>query len=281
MVAAAKSLGMDDSTVSRRIARLEAELGIALVSRAGRRTALTEKGRELANVASELESIVLRKVTAGAHSGTALNGIVRVGAPEGLGVGYLAEQLAKISSANSNLEIELVALPRNYSLAAREVDIAISLDRPTTGQVTAFRLTPYTLALHGTDQYFKQHGKPKTLADLKSHTFAGYIPELLFTSELDFIRLAPGLEVKASIRSTSVLAQVNAVECGAAIGVLPTFLTNKNKALKIILAGEVMLERAYWLSVHDDLKIRPRVKYVVGAIRSAVKRDRGRFLYRA
>ena len=64
-----------------------------------------------------------------------LAGRVRVGAPEGLGVGYLARMLAQLSADNPALETELVALPRTYSLASREVDIAITLDRPAAGQV--------------------------------------------------------------------------------------------------------------------------------------------------
>lgn len=281
MIVAAKALGLDDSTVSRRISRLESNLGIPLVSRAGKRTTLTEKGLELAKTAGELESIVLRKIVGDSVNTGTLAGVVRVGAPEGLGVGYLAEELARISAENTGLETELVALPRSYSLTAREVDIAISLDRPTTGPITAFRLTNYMLAIYGTDKYFRKHGKPRTVTDLPSHIFSGYIPELLFTSELDFLQLIQNVDIRSKVRSTSVLAQLNAVECGAAIGILPTFLSTRRKALKIVLPKEVTLERAYWLSVHDDLKSRPNVKFVINAIRRGVHENRNIFLPRS
>jgi DNA-binding transcriptional LysR family regulator len=185
-----------------------------------------------------------------------------------------------LSAQHPRLETELVALPRVYSLAAREVDIAITLDRPTTGQVTSQKLTDYTLDLYGSEAYFKRRGRPKSIADLPSHVFSGYIPELLFTEELNFSKLGDGIEVIPIIRSTSVIAQVDAVECGAAIGVLPTFLARRRPLLKLLLAEKVQLSRSYWISVHDDVRRLHRIRVVLEAIVADVRADRRIFLRR-
>lgn len=278
MAIAARTLGLDDSTVGRRVARLEGALGVPLILRAGRRTILTEKGQELARAAEELESIVLRKVSSIEGVDGPITGSVRVGAPEGLGIGFLAERLAEISAVVQGLEIELVALPRSYSLAAREVDIAITLERPRNGQLTTQKLTDYQLALFGTQSYIERCGEPKLLTELPSHRLVGYIPELLFTSELDFIRITPDIELKPKIRSTSVIAQMKAIESGAAIGVLPVFLAAANPQLKRLLAQDVSIERAYWMSIHDDMKGRLSIRHLLDQIRQSVRSNRRLFL---
>ncbi|WP_334174899.1 LysR family transcriptional regulator [Pseudoxanthobacter sp.] len=277
---AGRALGLDDSTVGRRIVRLEKALGAALVERAGRRTSVTEQGEKLAQAAEAIESIVLSRVAGLGEEAVPLAGRVRVGAPEGLGIGYLAAALARLTAAHEQLETELVALPRTYSLASREVDIAITLDRPTTGQVTVRRLTDYTLDLYGTAAYFAGHGRPQHIADLTGHLFAGYIPDLLFTGELDFTRLAEGVDVKPRIRSTSVMAQLNAVAAGAALGILPTFLAAGHPGLERLFAGELRLTRTYWLSVHEDVRHRRRVQAVLQALTQQVRTDRTLFARR-
>ncbi|MCP3392369.1 LysR family transcriptional regulator [Bradyrhizobium sp. CCGB12] len=280
MTSTAKALGIDDSTVGRRIARLETAVGLALVERAGRRTVMTEQGRRLAETVEELESLILRKVAGLAEDQAVVAGRVRVGAPEGFGVGYLARRLAMLSTQHPHLETELVALPRVYSLAAREVDIAITLDRPTTGLVTSQKLTDYTLDLYGTEGYFKRRGRPKSLTDLPAHVFSGYIPELLFTEELNFSKLGDGVEVMPSIRSSSVMAQVDAVECGAAIGVLPTFLAGSRPLLKVLLADKIRILRSYWISVHEDVRRLHRIRTVLESIVADVRTDKRVFLRR-
>ena len=278
MTAAGKALGVDDSTVGRRVARLEQALGVPLIERAGRRTAITEHGQKLAEAAEQVESVILRKIVGLGEDPSLVAGRVRIGAPEGIGIGYLAERLARMTAANERLETELVALPRTYSLAAREVDIAITLDRPAAGQVAVRKLTDYSLDLYGTEGYFARRGRPGSIEELGQHTFAGYIPELLFTKELSFSRFGEDQVVSPAIRSTSVIAQVNAVRSGAAIGVLPRFLAEAHDDLRLLLPEEVHLVRSYWIAVHDDLRHLHRVRTVLQAIASMVRGDISLFL---
>lgn len=280
MTTAGKVLGVDDSTVGRRVARLEKALGVPLIERAGRRTAITEQGEKVAAAAEQIESVVLRKIVGIGEDPKLVMGRVRVGAPEGLGVGYLAQRLAEISALHEHLETELVALPRTYSLAAREVDIAITLERPSVGQVMVRKLVDYSLELYGTERYFERRGKPETVEDLRQHTFAGYIPELLFTEELNFSKLGHGEVVVPTIRSTSVIAQVNAVRSGAAIGVLPRFLAAAHANLKLLLPNELHLVRSYWIAVHNDLWHLHRIRTVLKALTTVVRSDLSLFMRR-
>lgn len=278
MSQAGRALGVDDTTVGRRVARLEEALGTALVARAGRRTVITEQGQKLAQAAEEIESIILRKIVGLGEDEMQLAGRVRIGAPEGFGVGYLAGRLAELSAENPRLQTELVALPRSYSLASREVDIAITLDRPAAGQVSIKKLTDYTLALYGTAAYFARHGRPASLEALQGHVLTGYIPELLFTPALDFTAPQAGLTAAPLVRSTSVIAQVNAVLSGAAIGVLPAFLAAAHGELEVLLPQAFRLTRSYWISVHDDLRRLHRIRAVLDALTARVRADRALFM---
>lgn len=280
MMAAGRALGIDDSTVGRRIARLEQALGTPLVERAGRRTAITQAGTTLAAAVERVESIILRDIMGAGANADIIAGRVRVGAPEGLGVGYLARRLAELSTVHEQLEIELVALPRNYSLSAREVDIAITLDRPVSGQIVVRKLTDYSLGLYGTQAYFQRRGRPGSVADISGHKIAGYIPDLLFTSQLRFTDGEDGTRFAPTVRSTSVIAQVNAVRSGAAIGLLPRFLAAEHAELERILAPDVHFIRNYWISIHEDLKTLNRVRVVSRELAVFFREDAALFLER-
>lgn len=276
MGAAARALAIDHSTVSRRIARLELDLGVLLFERAGKRTRITERGTELLLTAERVESLMLRNVAGLGEAAGALTGRVRLGAPEGLGVGYLGRRLGAIAALHPGLEIELVALPRVYSLAAREVDLAITLERPAPGQVVTRKLTDYRLNLYAAPDYLTREGVPASLDDLARHRFCGYIPELLFTGELDYLSFG-GRGFSAAIRSTSVLAQADIIASGAAIGVLPAFLAVRHPGLQRLLPEAIGLTRSYWLSVHEDLRHLGRVRAVLEAVAEAVRADRALF----
>lgn len=274
---AARALNIDHSTVSRRLARLEAELGTLLFERAGRRIRLTAPGAELLATAETIESLMLQKVESLGAGAQDLSGRVRIGAPEGLGAAYIGGRLGAIALAYPKLELELVALPRAYSLAAREVDIAITLDRPTLGRQSVRKLTDYSLELYGTAAYVARMGAPTTTADLARHLVCGYIPELLFTGELDYLHF-DGLDLVPQLRSTSVVAQADMIESGAALGILPAFMARRRPGLIHLLPGAIALRRSYWISIHEDLRHLARIRMVLDAIVEAARADRAVFL---
>jgi len=80
-------------------------------------------------------------------------GAVRIGVPDGLGVGYLAERLSRFAAAQRGLAIELVAVPRVFNLTRRETDIAISLTRPAKGRLVGRKLIDYSLKLYAFSSY--------------------------------------------------------------------------------------------------------------------------------
>jgi DNA-binding transcriptional LysR family regulator len=275
IIDAAKNLSIDHSTASRRLARLEQQVGAKLFDRAGRRLKITAAGETLAEVASRMESLVIKDIGSLTSDTEEAKGKVRIGAPEGLGIAYLASRLPRMAAAHPKLEIELVALPQNYSLASREVDIAITLDRPEVGDVSTRKLTDYQLGFFATESYFHRHGNPPALEGLADADLCGYITELLPTKELDYLGLA--VRSVPKIRSTSIIAQREMIASGHLIGVLPFFMADGAEVLIPVLNDAFVLNRSYWLSVHNDLRGLSRVRAVISAVVQAVKRDKAIF----
>lgn len=277
MLGATGVLRMDHSTISRRIARLEREAGVQLFERAGRRLALTAEGEKLRVSAEKLESIILREIVSLSGEGDRIAGPVRIGTTEDFGAHYLAPRLAALTAAHPGLEIELVALPRAFSLAAREVDLAIGLDRPATGDVRCKKLTDLDFGVYASPAYFEGRPRPASLGDLSGETWCGYIKELLHTSELD---MAPDSGC-IRYRTTSMTVQLGAALGGYALAALPCFVADQQAGLERLLPAEAVFERTYWMSVHEDLTKHPRVRAVMGAIEDQVLRDKALFRPRA
>src|SRR6201991_3859129 len=276
MAGASKALGLDHSTISRRIARLEEQTGVPLFDRAGRRLSLTEAGAKLLVAAEKLESIILRDVMSLGESRQEIAGRVRIGTSEGFGAHYLAKRLPIMMVAYPGLEIELVALPRNYSLGMREVDIAITMDRPDTGDVRFKKLTSYALGIYAGRSYFKDRPRPSSVADLPNHRWCGYIMDLLFTTELDLLTFGSHA-ITPWYRTTSVSAQLEAVIGGSVIAVLPCYMALQCDGLEGVLSNEVSIERSYWISVHSDQADSPRIRALMQQIERHVHLDRPLF----
>jgi DNA-binding transcriptional LysR family regulator len=273
---AARQLELDHSTVSRRLANLETRLAIRLFDRAGRRLAINAAGKQLMRTAERLESGLLSDLAVLEAMQGSRVGTVRIGVPEGLGVGYLAGRLGLLSETYPEIALELVALPQNYSLATREVDIAITLDRPEFGNIAVRKLTDYALQFFGTARYFARHGCPDDTTGLATHRLCGYIPQLLYTPLLDYL-VFEGRRFQPAIKSTSVVAHLEMVRSGAAIGMLPVFMCVGQPDLQPIL-DKARIVRSYWLTVHDDLRGVERIRIISEALAQMARQDRTLFL---
>ncbi|EJL24276.1 LysR family transcriptional regulator [Novosphingobium sp. AP12] len=276
MTGAMPLLRLDHSTISRRIARLEREAGAQLFDRAGRRLTLTPEGERLRATAEKLESIILQEVLTLASEQERIVGSVRVGTTEEIGAHYLAPRLAALTAAHPGLEIELVAVPRTFSLASREVDIVITLDRPNKGVVRFKRLIDVEFGVYASDRYFADRPVPTTLDELREETWCGPIKELLFTPELDILPASASDDLNVKYRTTSMSVQLGAAMGGNALTVLPCFMADQVGLARLAL-DDAIFERTYWLVVHEDLAQNSRVRALMNAIETLVQSDRAIF----
>jgi DNA-binding transcriptional LysR family regulator len=270
LTAAASRLGLDHSTLSRRLGALEHALKAKLFDRSPSGYTLTEQGRRLLPAAEEMERLAIGAAETVGGSAASIEGVVRIGSPEGFGSYFLAPRIGGLRDLYPRLTVQLVAASAVFSLSKRDADVVISVSRPPAGRLTAAKLIDYDLALYAAPSYLAAHPPIASADDLARHRFVSYIGELLHFPELDFLQhVAPG--GTTSLESSNLVAQLKATLAGAGLCVLPAFLAREEPGLARVLADEVRLTRSLWLIVHQDLAEIARIRAVVRFIRAEVE----------
>ncbi len=267
---AARRLELDHSTITRRLHRLEKELGARLFERTPAGHLLTPVGQRLLEHVERMESsMVLVGEDIGGDSHM-LTGHVRLGATEGFGSFFLAPQLSHFCERHPGIQVELLIVPRFINLSQREADLAVNIERPhRTGELCS-KLTDYRLRLYASRRYVSEHGPIRRLQDLAAHRFFGYVEELVFSQELHYLSdIVP--DVSSSLRSTSVVAQYHAVREGRGLAVLPCFMAESCQELIAVLPDEVELRRTFWLAAPADRRELARVRALWDYLRELVE----------
>lgn len=260
---AARIIGVEHSTVSRRIQALELALGTPLFRREATGYELTMEGLALVPRVEQMEQAFLQIE----KPNLPLQGHVRIGTPEGFGTAFLAQLLAELSKQYPLLTIDLIPVPKMIKLSHREADIVISIDRPKSGPYIITRLTDYCLKIYGSKGYLESTQAIKKLEDLKNHQFVNYIDDLIYSPELYCLERLP-LQLNANFRSSSILAQQVAVSAGAGLAILPKFLAENKPELKQVLQDEVRFIHTFWMLTLVDLQHEPRIKLVWDFLRT-------------
>jgi DNA-binding transcriptional LysR family regulator len=275
ILGAARALNLNHATVARRLTSLEAAFGSELVRRHTNGTDLTAEGETFLAHAERMESEMLVAQEAAGAARASIAGIVRIGAPDGFGTGFLAPRLAELSARHPDLTLELVPVPRAFSLSRREADIAVTVERPREGRLVARKLTDYRLGLYAAPAYLAAHGTPARLDDLNRHRLVGYVDDLIFSPSLAFTAEFTR-DWRSSIAVSSALGQIAAVRAGAGIGVLHAFMAAADPGLVPVLP-ETAITRAYWTVVHEDLRTIRRVQTVAAFLAEIVAGERALF----
>jgi DNA-binding transcriptional LysR family regulator len=222
---------------------------------------LTDAGLRLLPLAEQIESSSNRLYQDIAGKDARLGGTVRLATPEALGSQVISRQVAGFRREHPDIEIELVAETRRMSLSKREADIAISLSRPESGRLIAWKLCDYRLRLYGSSEYLAARPPIHCVDDLSAHDFVSYIDDLIEMPELRFFDQTIK-NAHVVFRSTNVSAQYNAILDGTGLGLVHCFMAHQEPRLQAVLASQISVERTYWLLVHEDLRHVARVDAV-------------------
>lgn len=272
---AGRKLGVDHSTVARRIEQLETAMRCRLFESKPDGYELTPAGHRLLLHAEGIENTVglMREEALG--EGARVSGTVRIGTPEGFGTVFLTPRLAGLLDQHPGLDIELLTLPRFPSLAAREADIIVTLDPPQQGRYVVSRLTDFTYGLFAARSYLDRCTPIQSRADLQAHPFVGYVDEMLPSPQLHYLDdLTPNPRLRVS--TSGMLAQVAAVRAGLGLGVLAHYLVDGSDLVPV-LPGEACWRRTFWLATHSDWYRLRRVKAVWDLLRRICEEPNDRF----
>jgi DNA-binding transcriptional LysR family regulator len=275
MLGAAQKLGVSQARLSRRIAALEQALGTRLLERTTRGCSLTEDGQAMFVAAERAEAEFLGGLGRLGQQGGEIEGTVRIGAPDGFGSAFLAPRLYRLTAAFPKLHVQLVPMPRTFSLSQREADVAVMIGRPEKGRLRLRRLTDYTLGLYTTEAYLECAGRPETLADLRHHALIGYVEDLVHTRELAYVTefLA---DWRSTIEVSTAIGQLEVIRSGAGIGVLHDFMAASYPRL-VRLFPERFATRSYWTVWHENMRDTRRVQAVVEMLDNLVRQERTLF----
>ncbi|MEQ9258097.1 MAG: LysR family transcriptional regulator [Roseovarius sp.] len=267
--AAGRLLKMDPATVGRRIARLETAVGAPLFAKSPTGYALTDAGQRLMAHATRAEQAMEDAAEEMAGQAAGLSGQIRIGAPDG-SANYLLPQVCdRIGRANPDLEIQILALPRVVNLTRREADMVIAVSPPTAGRLTVQKIADYRLHLAATRAYLAAHPPIESLADLSGHRIVGYIQDMIFDKELDYLSEA-GLE-RVQLASNSVAVQINWMRQGAGLGIMHDFAMPSFPDMVQILPDALSLTRSFYLVRHADDRRLERLNRFAAALSEGLR----------
>jgi DNA-binding transcriptional LysR family regulator len=261
---AAKELGVEHATVARRVSRLEAELGVRLVDRRGKRLTMTPAGARIAAMAGQITGQVEAIERAATGERAEVSGEVTISAPPAFAAAMLAEPLVHLRRVHPRLRLRVLGETRYASLGQRETDIAIRFGRPTTGALTASNVGTIAFRLYGNPQYLASTAP-------KDRSFIGYDEELDGAPQQVAVRrLAGGAEL--ALRLNTVELQIAMVKAGGGLAMLPDFLASEHPSL-IRASDEEVVDREVWLVFHTDLKGSAPVRLVADCLREHLPRQ--------
>ncbi|MCG3267506.1 LysR family transcriptional regulator [Yoonia sp. I 8.24] len=266
LTGAAPILKMDPATLGRRIARLERSLGAALFVKSPQGYALTDLGERMRDRAAEAEAhlILARETGQGASSG--LSGQIRIGAPDGAANFLLPQVCAAVQAEHPALEIQILSLPRVVNLSRREADMAVTVSPPATGRLSVQRISDYKLHL-ATRQDGPQIARR---ADLNGQPIVGYISDMIFDKELDYLGElgADGVQMA----SNSVAVQLQMLR-QSGVGIVHDFALPFAPELHRVLVDDISLTRSFYLVRHTSDRQSERLNSVADAIMSGIQAE--------
>ncbi|SLN17466.1 LysR family transcriptional regulator [Roseisalinus antarcticus] len=263
LTGAGLSLRMDPGTVGRRIARLEESVGQALFAKSPQGYALTDLGQRMRDHAVQAEAALSAAVEEG-QGEAGLTGTIRIGAPDGCANFLLPQVAARIGSGNPGLDIQILALPRVVNLSRREADMAITVSPPTSGRLTVQKITEYHLHLAA-------HRDMGPDPDPAAWPVVGYIPDMIFDAELDYLGDL-GLE-RVERASNSVSVQLNLLRAGGSTGIVHDFALPFAPELRRIRRDTVALTRAFFLVRHAADRRSDRLNRFAAALSSGLRAE--------
>lgn len=269
-LAAAKSLRVNQSTVHRRLAALEADLGQPLAIRSPAGYRLTEFGTKLLPYARSVEDAVLATEIAARGLREVPSGTIRLSCPEPI-VGRLTASglIAGFERAYPLIHVEFAIADRYLDLWRGEADVALRSGDPEDPRLVGRKVADSLWALYGSRSYVATHGALTSVEDLEQHSIVGFEGAMSgHRASAWLAEVAPHARIVA--RSASVLGVLMTVKSGVGIAPLPTTIADAEPELIQLLPPIPALQRGWYLLTRPDLRVEPPVAnffdYLIGEL---------------
>ncbi len=269
LTGAAPVLKMDPATLGRRVGRLERSLDAPLFVKSPQGYALTDFGQRLHDKAVDAETALTLAQDETAAGAPGLTGQIRIGAPDGVANFLLPQVVARVQAENPGLEVQILALPRVVNLSQREADMAITVSAPAAQRLTVEKVTDYRLHLAQ-----RADAPPITArAALQNRRIVGYIPDMIFDKELDYLGEIGSRRVQ--LASNSVAVQLQMLRYGG-VGFVHDFALHAAPELRRVLVEDISLTRTFYLVRHRVDRPSERLARFAEALREGLRAEVGR-----
>lgn len=259
-LAAGRALGVDQSTVQRRLAELERRIGQALVQRQPAGYRLTEFGQALLPHAERVEDAVtvLQQHIAAATATVA--GVIRVTCPEP--IVYRITQstlLERFSVLHPGLQVQFVMSDKVVDLMKGEADVALRSGDTDDGELVGRKIGDSIWAVYASRAYIERHGRPERVEDLARHALVGFDDSMARHRLTAWLKeVAPDTPLAA--RANSVLGLVYSAKAGVGVAPLPVALGDAEEDLVRVIGPIAELTRIWRVLTTPELRRTPRVR---------------------
>lgn len=264
---AAERLGLNASTVARRIEGLERRLGYQLFSRLNDGLAITPEGRSLTEGARDMERSFVDLYRRMEGPRAEHRGPIRLSITEGLGTFWVTPLLVEFTRQHPNLVIELNSAVESADVLKLEADLSIQFARPQHAEQRLVRLGRLHNVPFASKAYADRYGLPKSKEEMKEHRIVDQVGQQLERGAWARHLNLDNVEGIVGIRSNSSSAVFYAVEKGAGIGALPSYATALGADL-IPVNIDVHQPIDIWLTYGPNTRKTKRIAYVIDWIRS-------------
>jgi DNA-binding transcriptional LysR family regulator len=258
-IAAGRVLGVDQSTVHRRLSELERALGGRLVHRHATGYRLTELGHRVVPLAETVERAVRALEQRLEECRLEAAGVIRLTCPEPL-VSRLTRSglLDRFRARYPAYRVEFVMSDRALDLARGEADVALRSGDVEDDQLLGRKIADSIWAVYASHEYLERHGAPERIEDLERHAWIGFDASMSSHRAARWLsQVAPGATIVA--RNGSVLGVLSAAKSGVGVAALPTALGDAERDLVRVLGPIPELARAWRLLTSPALRSTPRV----------------------
>lgn len=254
LAAAARQLGVDQTTVSRRLRALESCMGTPVFERLRGQLTPTPVGEELLARGQRMEAEMAALSHLAADRQAQVQGVIRITAVDALASHYLARQLFDLRNRHPDLAVELIASSKTLELSRREADIAIRLARPGEGDLVVRRLGAIAYGIYGP-------GRPLPVESWQAAPWVAYENSLNQVPEMRWLAEHIGPE-RVTFRCNNMDALASAVADGLGLGILPRFVGETHAGLRCLSGTAPVLRRDMWLVIPRELRDVPRIRAV-------------------
>jgi DNA-binding transcriptional LysR family regulator len=252
--AAGRALGLTQPTLGRHIAMLQASLGgRVLFTRSQNGLMPTAAAHELRPHAEDMAAAAAAFVRIGSGNLEEAAGVVRLTAPEVVGIEVLPPILSEFRYEYPNTVVELSVSNQMADLLRRDADIAVRMVRPKQKALLAKRAGKVALGFYAHRRYLERYGYPERLEDLVHHTLIGFDRVAPAAEFLDAVPIPVSRELFA-FRCDNDLALLAALRSGFGVGICHTGIARRDPNLLPLLSKQFKVELEIWIVMHNELR---------------------------